>query len=407
MYNTETKDNIIRIILKCNQNGAVFEVLLDHAGIFSEREIPVPVHELIAPDSLEALGDFWIKVLDKGMQEQTQLNITHFNDILKFTFSGYLIHENILLCGSTEYSAVEKVMDEMMLIYNEQLNRIRLAEKKIKMAQKKENNYDINELMLNDFSEINNELINKQRELSRKNTEVHRLNSELQAAKESMEMFAYSVSHDLKEPVRMVNAFISRLKKHYGEDLDEKGRKYLHFALDGAKRLDKMIADLLHFYRAANDKKYDLVDLNEVLDEVKLILQRQIQERKTKISHQNLPKISGSSTGLKQVFQNLIANAIKFVPGDRTPDIKIFAVEKDLFWEFQVSDNGIGIDKSHQEEIFKLFKQVGDLGKQEGSGMGLAIVKRIIEHMRGKIWLNSEQGKGTTFHFSLPKLSYQ
>ena len=259
-------------------------MLLDQAGVFSEKEVPVQIHEIISHDSLEALGDFWIKVMDQGMQEHIQLNVNYFNEQLNFSFSGYLLSGNILLCGSTEISEAEKAMDEMMLIYNEQLNLIRLAEKKIRLAQKEKKSPGMNELMLNDFTELNNELINKQRELTRKNLEVNRLNSELQASRDSMEMFAYSVSHDLKEPVRMVNAFISRLNGRYGESLDSRARKYLSFAMDGAMRLDSMIDDLLYFYRAASDKNYGQVDLNEIVAEVKKILAGQIKERNAKIS---------------------------------------------------------------------------------------------------------------------------
>lgn len=378
-------------------------MLLDQAGVFSEKEVPVQIHEIISHDSLEALGDFWIKVMDQGMQEHIQLNVNYFNEQLNFSFSGYLLSGNILLCGSTEISEAEKAMDEMMLIYNEQLNLIRLAEKKIRLAQKEKKSPGMNELMLNDFTELNNELINKQRELTRKNLEVNRLNSELQASRDSMEMFAYSVSHDLKEPVRMVNAFISRLNGRYGESLDSRARKYLSFAMDGAMRLDSMIDDLLYFYRAASDKNYGQVDLNEIVAEVKKILAGQIKERNAKISTLSLPLIPGSATGLKQVFQNLISNALKFVPENRTPEIEIIAIESKTSWELQVSDNGIGIHKNHHEEIFKLFKQVGNQKKMEGSGMGLAIVRRIVEQMGGKVWLHSEEDKGTTFHVNLPK----
>lgn len=403
MVDTDKKGNILRIMLKCDRKGAVIEVLLDQAGVFSEKEVPVQIHEIISPDSLEALGDFWIKVMDQGMQEHIQLNVNYFNEQLNFSFSGYLLSGNILLCGSTEVSEAEKAMDEMMLIYNEQLNLIRLAEKKLRLAQKEKNSPGMNELMLNDFTELNNELINKQRELTRKNLEVNRLNSELQAARDSMEMFAYSVSHDLKEPVRMVKAFMSRLNGRYGESLDSRARKYLSFAMDGAMRLDSMIDDLLYFYRAASDKNYGQVDLNEIVAEVKKILAGQIKDRNAKISILSLPSIPGSATGLKQVFQNLISNALKFVPENRTPEIEIIAIESKTSWELQVSDNGIGIHKNHHEEIFKLFKQVGNQKKMEGSGMGLAIVRRIVEQMGGKVWLHSEEDKGTTFHVNLPK----
>ncbi|SHM77774.1 Histidine kinase-, DNA gyrase B-, and HSP90-like ATPase [Cyclobacterium lianum] len=403
MADAENKDRILRVMLKCNRKGAVNEILLDHAGIFSEKKVPVQIHEVISPDSLEALGDFWVQVTDQGMQEHIQLHVKYLNESLRFTFSGYLIHDNILLCGSTETAAVEKAMDEIMQIYSEQLNMIRLAEKKVKLAQSAKDNLGINGLMLNDFTELNNELINKQRELSRKNKEVNLLNSELQAARDSMEMFAYSISHDLKEPVRMVNAFMGRIKEQYEDRLDDKGKRYLGFALDGSLRLGNMIDDLLHFYRATNNSKQERVDLNEILAEVKVMLRRQLRERNARIFSDQLPVIAGNAVGLKQVFQNLISNALKFVPEKTVPEINISAVENEASFELRLADNGIGIDKSHYDEIFKLFKQLEHEKMKEGSGMGLAIVRRIVNHMGGKIWLHSEKGTGTTFYISLPK----
>lgn len=199
----------------------------------------------------------------------------------------------------------------------------------------------------------------------------------------------------------MVKSFLTLLDKKYRGYLDPKGQKYIDLALDGANRLSKMMADLLKFHRSSNFDTMESVDLNKVLLEVRKILQEEIEEKNARISSDNLPTLRGSSTGFLQVFQNLISNAIKFVPKGKTPVVSISLEEQGTYYTLMVKDNGIGIVKDQQQEVFNLFKRLNK--DYEGTGMGLAMVQKSIERLGGKAWLESEEGKGTTVFLTLKK----
>jgi signal transduction histidine kinase len=185
--------------------------------------------------------------------------------------------------------------------------------------------------------------------------------------------------------------------------LDEKAKEYIDFAVDGANRLDNMIKDLLEYYRAVNITASETVDLNEVLKEVQQLLKKQIEESKARITSDSLPVLPGSSTGWRQVFQNLVSNAIKFVPDNRIPEIKLSSKQTYETWQISVSDNGIGIAPEHRKNIFDLFKRGKNRKEFEGTGMGLAIAEKIIDNLEGQIRFEPELNKGTTFYITLYK----
>lgn len=387
-----------KLILSCNKQGIVEELFLDSGSLFEHIVLPVGLHSLVSPVSIKELGNFWISIQEKSMEENTTLTLSYNNKEITCIFSGYLLKDKVLLCGSTELTATEKVLKEIMSINNEQVNQIRLSEKKANDILKKG---EMDDAFLNDFSALNNELINNKRELMRKNQKIELLNQELNAVNENMTRFTYSISHDLKEPVRMVKSFLTLLDKKYRGSLDPKGQKYIDLALDGANRLSKMMADLLKFHRSSNIDAMESVDLNKVLLEVRKILQKEIEEKNAQISSDNLPTLRGSSTGFLQVFQNLISNAIKFVPEGKTPVVSISLEEQGTYYTLMVKDNGIGIVKDQQQEVFNLFKRLNK--DYEGTGMGLAMVQKSIERLGGKAWLESEEGKGTTVFLTLKK----
>ena len=390
----------IRLIISCDTKGIAEELLLDSDDLFKSTEFPIGLPNLVAPDSLDVLANLWLQVMDKAMEENVSIKLQSKNREIKVTFSGYLLKDKILLCGSNSVAQTEKVLSDIYMINNEQQNHLRRTEKKLISLQRKEKR-EMNEKILNDFSLLNNELINKQRELAQKNAKILQLNEKLEAANENMQMFAYSVSHDLKEPVRMVNSFMKLFHKKYGESLDDKAHKYVNFALDGAGRLDGMINDLLEYYRASGIKSDEMVDLNEVMDEVLELLQKQITDRNARIAITSLPVLQGSHTGWRQIFQNLVSNAIKFVPEKRSPEINISATQGDKSWQISVSDNGIGIEPEFQDSVFIHFKRLHKNSDYEGTGMGLAIVKRIVENFDGDIKVESEPDKGSTFTITI------
>lgn len=392
-----------KIILECNKQGIVKKIFLDTISLLEDIELPVGIHSLVLPDSFKELGDFWLSIQKKSMARNTLLSLSFNDKEVAYLFSGYLLKETILLCGNTELSFTEKALEEIMLINNEQSNQIRLTEKKMAKILKEDKEKEINEAFLNDFTSLNNELINNKRELMRKNQRIELLNEELGAVNENMTIFTYSVSHDLKEPVRMISSFLTLFHQKYGDSLDKKGQTYIDYALDGANRLSKMMEDLLAYHRSSNIDTNETVDLNDVLLEVKKILQKEINDNNVQINSAKLPVVKGSTTGFTQVFQNLISNAIKFVTEERKPKIFINVDEDDAHYTFSVKDNGIGIAENKRQEVFNLFNRLNAPKQYEGSGMGLAMVKKSIERMGGKIWLESEEDKGSTFYFNIRK----
>ncbi len=240
------------------------------------------------------------------------------------------------------------------------------------------------------------ELKESEKELQLRLDELSRSNKEL-------EQFAYVSSHDLQEPLRMIASYLQLLERKYKGKLDAKADKYINFSVDGATRMQNLIDDLLAFSRVttqANELKP--TNLESIYKEVLSNLEILIDENKAIIKHDPLPTIKGDKTQVSQVFQNLINNAIKFRSKDR-PKINISVKEEDNKWLFGVQDNGIGIDPKHSDRIFEVFKRLHKKRDYPGTGIGLAICKKIIERHGGKIWVVSQLGKGSTFYFTLPK----
>ena len=218
-----------------------------------------------------------------------------------------------------------------------------------------------------------------------------------------LEQFAYVASHDLQEPLRMVASYTQLLARRYRGQLDERADKYIHYAVDGAKRMQGLIDDLLSFSRLGTRAKAPiLTDAHKVLTEVLQNLQQRVEESQAEISIAPLPQVMVDPTQLGQVLQNLISNAIKFC-GDAPPKISISARERDRFWEFCVADEGIGIEAEFFTRIFTIFQRLHERGAYEGNGIGLAIVKKIVERHGGQVALESTPGEGSQFTFTLPK----
>jgi light-regulated signal transduction histidine kinase (bacteriophytochrome) len=201
----------------------------------------------------------------------------------------------------------------------------------------------------------------------------------------------------------MVTSFLSQLEKKYGESLDEKAKEYIYYAVDGAKRMRHIILDLLEYSRAgkSNEKIKD-IDINDVIQEIEILHSQQILELNAIITKTNLPIINTHKTPIRQVFQNLISNALKYHKNGIPPEIKIECYTENSNWHFVVSDNGIGIEPAYHEKIFIIFQRLHSKEEYSGTGIGLAITKKIIESIGGTIWLNSEKNKGCAIHFTIP-----
>ena len=233
--------------------------------------------------------------------------------------------------------------------------------------------------------------------------QIEEIASKLKVSNKELEQFAYVASHDLQEPLRMVTSFTQLLERQYKGQLDKDADEYIGFIVEGTHRMKYLIEDLLEFSRLNTEaKEFELAYLEMVLDDVLLNLQLSIKENNAKITHDPLPTLTVDLMQIRQLFQNLISNAIKF-HGDETPEIHISAQKTGSEWIFSVNDKGIGIDSKHQELIFGVFKRLHTRDEYKGTGIGLSICKRIVERHSGRIWVESEPGKGSTFYFTIPE----
>lgn len=245
----------------------------------------------------------------------------------------------------------------------------------------------------------------KSRETLRKlNRKLEQRARELASSNAELEQFAYIASHDLQEPLRMVRSFLQQIEKKYNDKLDDRGRKYIHLAVDGAVRMRDIIFDFLEYSRAGReDYEKENIDLNKMLKDVIQIHQLNINDKGAKIEYDNLPSVFAAKTAIQQLLSNLIGNAVKYSHPKRTPIIKITAVNKEKKWEFAVTDNGIGIDPQFSDKIFVLFQRLHNRNEYTGTGIGLAICKKIIENHNGEIWFKSEPDVGSVFYFTIPE----
>jgi PAS domain S-box-containing protein len=225
---------------------------------------------------------------------------------------------------------------------------------------------------------------------------------DLARSNQDLEQFAYVSSHDLQEPLRMVSAFMQLLEQRYKDKLDAEGAKYVHYAVDGAKRMQSLINDLLAYSRVGTKGgEPEPVDCRQVLEQAMANLKVSLEESNAKVTHGPLPIVNADQRQLSQLFQNLLGNAIKF-RSDRPLEIHVQARRDGDFWVFGVSDNGIGMEEQHRERIFVIFQRLHPKEKYPGTGIGLAICKKIVERHGGQIWVQSQPGKGSTFYFKLP-----
>jgi len=232
--------------------------------------------------------------------------------------------------------------------------------------------------------------------------ENRRTQEELARSNRDLEQFAYVASHDLQEPLRMVATYTQLLAERYQGKLDENADKYIHYAVDGALRMQTLVKDLLAFSRVGRKQEpAQDTDCTHVMRIVLANLKSAIQESGARINYQTLPVLVAAESELVQLFQNLIGNAIKFRSA-KPPEIRIIAGKRKKEWVFSVEDNGIGIAPEYAEDIFVIFKRLHTREEYSGSGIGLAICKKIVEHSHGRIWVESQPGQGSRFQFSWP-----
>jgi light-regulated signal transduction histidine kinase (bacteriophytochrome) len=241
------------------------------------------------------------------------------------------------------------------------------------------------------------ERLEADRELREKTDALARSNADL-------EQFAYVASHDLQEPLRMVSSYVQLFEKRYAGQVDEQADKYIRYAVEGAKRMQSLIAGLLEYSRVGRlDEPFGTVDTNAALDQALSNLRSAVEDSRARITRGPLPTITGNADRIAQVFQNLIGNALKFRRPDQPATVHVWAVPQRAEWVFSIEDNGIGIDPQYLERIFAIFQRLHTRAEYPGTGIGLSICKKVIERHGGRIWVESSAGQGSKFHFTFPR----
>ncbi|MBD8488860.1 PAS domain S-box protein [Echinicola sp. CAU 1574] len=230
-------------------------------------------------------------------------------------------------------------------------------------------------------------------------------NQQLQTKNKELEQFAYVASHDLQEPLRTVTSFTELLAENYGHHFDETGKKSMRFISEATGRMRHLIQGLLDYSRIGRDRALNAVDCNQILKEIQSDLNSTIQESGVQFTVYPLPEIRGYETELRLLFQNLVTNGIKFRRPDVLAEIQISAESKNEEWVFAVKDNGIGIEEKYAEKIFIIFQRLHERNKYEGTGIGLAHCQKIVELHGGNIWVESKVNQGSTFYFTIPRIT--
>ena len=244
--------------------------------------------------------------------------------------------------------------------------------------------------------------INQAQKLKISQEELQLINEELNAQNQELEQFNYIASHDLQEPLRTISSVINLLELEYGNKLGKNGDQYLTFISQASDRMRNLIRDLLDYSRLGKeDRTLEVVDCNILIKEVMQILGATIKENQAVVEVEQLPTISVYRLELMQLFQNLLSNAIKFRKEDTPPQINISAIQDGKYWKFSFRDQGIGIPEENKEGIFIIFQRLHSKGEYEGTGIGLAHCKKIVEMHSGKIWVESKPDEGSTFHFTI------
>lgn len=293
-----------------------------------------------------------------------------------------LKEQNILLQQEiSSRLAVEKAIQEKNLILQREISSRRAVEKALQ-----EQNLLLQQEILNRQC-VESALLKSNQELARSNAEL--------------EQFAYVASHDLQAPLATIASYAQLLEKRSQDQLDSQAKKFIGNIVNGCMRMQTLIDDLLEYSRVGRSQKpFQPTDCDRVVEQALANLQGVIRETQAVVTYSDLPAVTGDFSQLVQLFQNLIGNAIKY-RNEAPPAIRVSACKSEKNWLFSVSDNGIGIAPGHQERIFQIFQRLHTQKEYSGTGIGLAICQKIVQRHGGSIWVESEPGEGSTFHFTL------
>ena len=383
--NSNPPDLILLDIMMPEMNG--YEVCKNLKNDAMTRDIPVifisAKDEIF--DKVNAFAVGGVDYISKPFQfEEVLVRIESHLTLRKL--QNQLREQNILLQDEiSNRLAVEEILQEKNQILEQEISSRRAIEKAIQEQN----------LLLQ------KEIGNRQRvesALLKSNQELARSNAEL-------EQFAYVASHDLQAPLATIASYAQLLEKRYKDQLDSQANKFIGNIVQGCTRMQSLIDDLLEYSRVGRSQKpFKTTNCNQVLEQALANLQATIRDNKAVVSYSELPVVTGDMSQLVQLFQNLVGNAIKYRQ-DAPPAVSISACKQQETWLFSVSDNGIGIAPQHQERIFQIFQRLHTQKEYSGTGIGLAICQKIVERHGGRIWVESEPGRGSTFYFILNESS--
>jgi PAS domain S-box-containing protein len=367
-------------IIKAQEENfrAIFENSADHILLIDKNANIITINR-VTPDykKEDVIGKSLFSFPDEKNHEMLKKAInTVLTNKTPFVFETSVLVEGVSKYVSSSISPIFGMDGEInnLVFISRDINEQKIAEEKIK--------------------EMNANLEKK----------VNERTEELKTSNNELEQFAYVASHDLQEPLRTISNFTGLFEQQYKGKLDKKADEYLNFISSSTARMQILIKDLLEYSRIGkNDIDKTEVDCNELLKEVLNDLSKSTNESKAEIHSEYLPTMKGYPMELKSLFQNLISNAIKFQKGDGHPIINISVKDKNTKWLFAVKDNGIGIDRKYYDKLFIIFQRLHNKTEYPGTGIGLVQCRKIVELHGGKIWVDSELGKGSTFYFTLPK----
>jgi len=346
---------------------------------------------------LESISDYFYAL-------DTNFNFTYINSaaqtLLSGSHPGTLAGKNIwqefpVLRDSSFYTNAKKALETKEPVHFEFYDGIN-------STWFEESFYPTEDGLSVFFRSVNNRKESEVR-LKELNKALEKNAADLANSNSELERFAYVASHDLQEPLRMINGFMQLLQKKYEPQLDDNGKQYIHFAIDGANKMKTLIHDLLQYSRAgAGPQQLEAVDMNEVMGDIKMILKSKIEETNATIHIENLPVINAGIVSINQLMQNLIGNALKYQEAGNLPIVSVSCKQGNGEWVFTVADNGIGIAEGFEEKIFEVFSRLHTKQEYSGTGIGLSICKKIVEKYGGEIWVEAQPAKGTAFKFNIP-----
>lgn len=382
-------EQLFRLIFDQSPLGSII-VSLDHIplkvndaissmlGYSKEELLSMRLHEYDHPDDL-----------DEELKKQKLLILGIIDN---FVIEKRFINKNgEILWGNLYVSSIKDKNDKLIGLLR-MIENITIS----KQMEELVNNHTAN------LERINRKLNVEIGDNEKAEIKLDHLIKKLKYSNKELEQFAYVSSHDLKEPLRMITSFLQLLQKRYSADLDKDANDFINYAVDGAKRMDMAINDILEYSRIGSEKReFNYLQSEKILEIVLINLKPLIKDTNTIITNDPLPSIYANHQQMNQLFQNIIENAIKY-RSKVNPKIHVSADKHDKEYVFSIKDNGIGIDPKHLERIFNMFQRLHTREEYDGTGIGLAISQKIVQQHEGNIWAKSELGKGTTIYFTIP-----